>query len=58
VEDSERCYRSEADRRDAKRAAQLALRVLEEWGRLDIFSNDAALAVLGSIGEPPTESAR
>jgi enoyl-CoA hydratase/carnithine racemase/short-subunit dehydrogenase involved in D-alanine esterification of teichoic acids len=40
-----------ADQADPEQAAQLIRRVAEEWGRLDILVNNAAVAVVGPIGQ-------
>src|SRR5579871_1455892 len=41
-----------ADQADLTQATQLIRGVAEEWGRLDILVNNAAVAVLGPIGQP------
>jgi NAD(P)-dependent dehydrogenase (short-subunit alcohol dehydrogenase family) len=46
-----------ADQADPEQAAELIARVVDEWGKLDILVNNAAVAVVGPIGEPPPQSA-
>jgi 3-oxoacyl-[acyl-carrier protein] reductase len=45
-----------ADQADLKQATQVIRRVGEEWGRLDILVNNAAIAVVGPIGQSPPQS--
>ncbi len=45
-----------ADQADLAQATQLIRRVAEEWGRLDILVNNAAVAVVGPIGQSPPQS--
>jgi 3-oxoacyl-[acyl-carrier protein] reductase len=45
-----------ADQADLAQAAQLIRGVAEEWGRLDILVNNAAVAVVGPIGQSRPQS--
>ena len=45
-----------ADQADLAQATQLIRGVAEEWGRLDILVNNAAVAVVGPIGQSPPQS--
>jgi NAD(P)-dependent dehydrogenase (short-subunit alcohol dehydrogenase family) len=44
-----------ADQADLEQATQLIRRVAEEWGRLDILVNNAAVAIVGPIGQSPPQ---
>jgi 3-oxoacyl-[acyl-carrier protein] reductase len=46
-----------ADQADPERAADVIRRVVEEWGRLDILVNNAAVAVVGPVSKPPPQPA-
>jgi 3-oxoacyl-[acyl-carrier protein] reductase len=45
-----------ADQANLEQATQLIRRVAGEWGRLDILVNNAAIAIVGPIGQSPPQS--
>src|SRR5579862_4708887 len=45
-----------ADQADLEQATQLIRRVAEEWGRLDILVNNAAIAIVGHLAQSPPQA--